>query len=153
MTGSEVFLLLRAALIFAAGWIVGILTACLSGQYRLSGREGDKRDQRRKSMGLEHQRTPAPWEFKSVRRRVTAPSVLVIDSRGENHGIEPRYEDDDGMLVCEAVTREDGPLIAAAPNLLRALEMWQRYESGDRNLSLGEIRAEVKAALCKARGE
>lgn len=98
--------------------------------------------------------TPGPWKFKVVdetdsflgcKRLDGGSGSTVIDLSNEWAGYPECGED-----LQMTISKDDAALIAAAPEMLEALERI-RDESGPFNL--GEMRKLVEAAIRKARGE
>ena len=98
--------------------------------------------------------TPGPWKFEVVdetdsflgcKRLDGGSGSTVIDLSNEWTGYPENGED-----LQMTISKEDAALIAAAPEMLEALERI-RDESGPFNL--GEMRKLVEVAIRKARGE
>ncbi len=83
------------------------------------------------------------WKYRFG--HVTAPDAF--DSRGENGSSI------DGPVVCKSVSKPDGLLIAAAPELLRVLKGWQQFNLGQSAVSQEDLLSDTDAAIRNAIGQ
>jgi len=84
--------------------------------------------------------------------------IVAPDASGKNPDVYIATiadEDDEGRIVCEDEQIANGKLIAAAPDLLAALEQclplidaYRRNSGGDGDLSAMNARAAIKKARC-----
>ena len=98
--------------------------------------------------------TPGPWKFKVVDETDSFLGCKRLDGGGGSTVIDLSNEwtgyPECGQDLQMTISKDDAALIAAAPEMLEALERI-RDESGPFNL--GEMRKLVESAIRKARGE
>ena len=98
--------------------------------------------------------TPGPWKFKVVDETDSFLGCKRLDGGGGSTVIDLSNEwtgyPECGQDLQMTISKEDAALIAAAPDMLEALERI-RDESGPFNL--GEMRKLVESAIRKARGK
>ena len=98
--------------------------------------------------------TPGPWKFEVVDETDSFLGCRWLDGGGGSSVIDLSNEwagyPENGEDLQMTISKEDAALIAAAPEMLEALERI-RDESGPFNL--GEMRKLVEVAIRKARGE
>ena len=128
------------ALEFAFGFmtatvVCGVIFALLSFKDGISQREEAR-------LGND-QVTFGQWKYRFG--CVTAPDAF--DSGAENGSSI------DGPIVCKSVSKPDGTLIAAAPELLRALKGWQQFHLGQSAISEEVLLSDSDAAIRKAIGQ
>lgn len=101
--------------------------------------------------GMMFKGTPGPWRFEEYQDAISDTSVRVVGYNGDVVcDSEPYY--------AHALDPKNGPLIAAAPELLEALLMLQKQalqsELNSPNHEWGiEALAVARAAISKALGE
>ena len=98
--------------------------------------------------------TPGPWKFEVVDETDSFLGCRWLDGGGGSSVIDLSNEwagyPENGEDLQMTISKDDAALIAAAPEMLEALERI-RDESGPFNL--GEMRKLVESAIRKARGE
>ena len=98
--------------------------------------------------------TPGPWKFEVVDETDSFLGCRWLDGGGGSSVIDLSNEwtgyPENGEDLQMTISKDDAALIAAAPDMLEALERI-RDESGPFNL--GEMRKLVESAIRKARGE
>jgi hypothetical protein len=100
--------------------------------------------------------TPGPWTV------VADDTVYAFPPSTDPKAIAAGYAND-AQLIAEVSVAEDARLIAAAPDLLEAMEAvsdeWDAYigsgdtEGHDDPVLVGEKVADLRAAIAKAKGE
>lgn len=101
--------------------------------------------------------TPAPWEYKNHGVVTQTPDKQVEYHDTPWVKAETLLQDYGGYLVCETVTEANGHLIAAAPELLSAIDALLSaiaHTAGVReNTALMEAVSDANTAKMKARGD
>lgn len=149
--GSELFWACIGALLLGAP--VGAVWATF---FHVSS-DVDVRDRDRADLGLDGHSTPPPWHFHRVERRIVAPSVVILDSSDlgpsseDGYGLTPSLKYPEGLLVCESVHVDDGPLIAAAPKLLEIAKAIRTLSTNDEINDLISIRNLAREVLDEMR--